>query len=637
MPTTVPSHGTGTSPNGAGPGPGHQARPGTDDELGSRSKPGGGRPVVPGGFPRALASTTSRYGGQALVWAIMAFLVAVPVGAFLLQAFAPRIFDQGSSWFTLSNVSQALQGRTFVGLFNSLWVSVSVCGLDLVIGGTVAWLSMRTNVAGRRIWPGLMWALLLVPTWLMADGWQDLLEPHGAMSEFGLYSPLAYHTLFGPVGVVFVDALATAPYAYLTMSAALGGLGSQLEEAVRVHGGGRVATVRVVVPVLAPAVLASIALVFAETMSDYGVASTLAFQSHFPMATYGIYEAVDNLPAQFGLAGVLSLLLLGCAAIPIAVQSRVTRGRSYAILSGRTRPAARYRLGRRARWGLTSVVGGFFVLALGAPAVGAFTGSFVANLGSPLGGQSLTLSNYQEVFSGSIAYGHSVQEGATGLSAPVLLSTELAVVTATVTVVIALAVARLLAARRPGRFTKAGDLLLLGSIALPGIVLGAGYIFAFNLPIASRVGLDLYETLPLLVMGYLATSIPTSSRIMIGPVAQIHGSILEAARVHGARALGAWRSCYVPVVSRVLVLVWLVTLTKTFFELPISQLLFPPGQEPVSVAIDNWIGNYHPEIGAAMTVVALGACFLVIGLVLGGFRLLAPKGWRRLGGWRSVA
>jgi iron(III) transport system permease protein len=367
------------------------------------------------------------------------------------------------------------------------------------------------------------------------------------------------------------------------------------------------------------------------------VASTLAFQSRFPMATYGIYQSIDNLPAQFGLAGVLSLLLLASAAIPMAVQSRVTRGRSYAILSGRTRPATRYRLGRKTKWTLTSVVAGFFVLALGAPALGAFTGSFVANLGSPLGGQSLTLANYREVFSGSIAYGHSVQEGATGLSSPVLLSTELAAITATVTVVIGLAVARLLAARRPGRFTKAGDLLLLGSIALPGIVLGAGYIFAFNLPVASRFGLDLYETLPLLVMGYLATSIPTSSRIMIGPVAQVHGSLLEAARVHGARALSAWRSCYVPVVSRVLVLVWLVTLTKTFFELPISQLLYPPGEEPVSVAIDNWIGNYHPDIGAAMTVVALGACFLVIGLVLGGFRVLAPKGWRRLGGWRSVA
>jgi iron(III) transport system permease protein len=331
------------------------------------------------------------------------------------------------------------------------------------------------------------------------------------------------------------------------------------------------------------------------------------------------------------------MLLLATAAIPLAVQSRVTKGRSYAILSGRTRPATRYRLNRPARWAFTLGAALFFLLALGAPAVGAFTGSFEKNLGSPIGSHSLTLANYQAIFSGTVGYAHSMEvEGASAAAAPVLLSTWLAAVTATITVVLALAVARMLSRRRPGRLTKAGDLLLLGSIALPGIVLGAGYIFAFNLPVAGRLGLDLYETLPLLVMGYLATSVPTSSRIMMGPVAQVHGSLLEAARVHGARAISAWRSCYVPVVSRALVLVWLVTLTKTFFELPISQLLYPPGEEPVSVAIDNWTNNYHPEIGAAMTVVALGACFVVIGLVLGGFRLLAPRGWRRAGGWQAI-
>lgn len=587
-------------------------------------------------FSAAALALVRRYGGPWLIWAILAFLVAVPVGAFFLQAFSPRLFGQGSAWLTWSNVAQAFKGQTFVGLFNSLWVSGVVCGLDLLIGGGVAWLSMRTDIGGRRVWPGLMWGLLLVPTWLMANGWQDLLEAHGTLSQLGLYSPFLYHRLFSPVGIVFVDSLATAPYAFLTLSAALGGLGSQFEEAVRVHGGGRLATARVVVPVLAPAVLASVALVFVETMSDYGVASTLGFQSHFTMATYGIYQAIDNMPAQFGVAGVISMLLLASAAIPLALQSRVTRGRSYAILNGRTRPATRYRLGRPVKWALTSVVALFFGLSLGAPAVGAVAGSFVANLGSPLGTGGLTLANYREVFSGTIAYGHSLAEGSTGTSGPVVLSTLLAAITATVTVVIGLGVARMLVARRPGRLTKAGDLVLLGSIALPGIVLGAGYIFAFNLPIAGRFGLDLYETLPLLVMGYLATSIPTTSRIMMGPVAQVHGSLMEAGRVHGARALSALRSCYAPVVSRVMVLVWLVTLTKTFWELPISQLLYPPGEQTVSVAIDNWDNNYHPEVGAAMTVVALLACFLVIGLVLGGFRLLAPKGWRRIGGWRSV-
>ena len=332
----------------------------------------------------------------------------------------------------------------------------------------------------------MIWGLLLVPTWLMAEGWQYLVEPHGVFAQLGLDSSSVYHVIFGPAGVVFVLALANAPYAYLTLSAALGGLGSQYGEARSVHewaDGDR----PVVIPVLAPAVLASVALVFVETMSDYGVSSTLAFQSHFQMATYGIYEAISNLPAQFGVAGVLSLLLLLSAALPLALQSRVTRGHYYAILSGRTRPpATRHHLRRPARWATTTIIAGFFLLALGAPALGAFYGSFVSNLGVVIGAHDLTLNAYREVLSGSTAYGHVQVEGASGLAAPLLLSTRLAAIAATVTAVLGLAVARLLAHRRPGRFTKAGDLLLLGSITLPGIVLGAGYIYTFNLPIASQ-------------------------------------------------------------------------------------------------------------------------------------------------------
>ena len=158
---------------------------------------------------------------------------------------------------------------------------------------------------------------------------------------------------------------------------------------------------------------------------------------------------------------------LHCSAVSLHIPGRPSRpGRSPELwhLGG---PANGEPLRPAAALGL------FFLLALGAPGLGAFAGSFVANLGGPLGGQSLTLANYREVFSGSIAYSHSIAEGASGTSGPVLLSTMLAAITATITVVVGLAVARLLSARRPGRFTRAGDLLIPGSIALPGIVLGA--------------------------------------------------------------------------------------------------------------------------------------------------------------------
>ena len=51
------------------------------------------------------------------------------------------------------------------------------------------------------------------------------------------------------------------------------------------------------------------------------------------------------------------------------------------------------------------------------------------------------------------------------------------------------------------------------------------------------------------------------------------------------------------------------------------------------MAIQDNLGNYHFGTGMAQAVVAVGFALLAVAVVLGGYRLLAPKGWRRLGGW----
>jgi iron(III) transport system permease protein len=67
-------------------------------------------------------------------------------------------------------------------------------------------------------------------------------------------------------------------------------------------------------------------------------------------------------------------------------------------------------------------------------------------------------------------------------------------------------------------------------------------------------------------------------------------------------------------------------------ELPISQLLYAPGSPPTSVAIQDNLGNYHFGIGMAQAVIAVAIALLAVALVLGSYRLFAPKGWRRIGG-----
>ena len=77
---------------------------------------------------------------------------------------------------------------------------------------------------------------------------------------------------------------------------------------------------------------------------------------------------------------------------------------------------------------------------------------------------------------------------------------------------------------------------------------------------------------------------------------------------------------------------WLLTFCGVLLELPISQLLYPPGSPPASVAIQGNLGNYHFGTGMAQAVVAVAVALVMVALVLGAYRLFAPRGWRRIGG-----
>ena len=86
-----------------------------------------------------------------------------------------------------------------------------------------------------------------------------------------------------------------------------------------------------------------------------------------------------------------------------------------------------------------------------------------------------------------------------------------------------------------------------------------------------------------------------------------------------------------PLLSRTLVWAWLFGFAGVLFELPISQLLYPPGQEPLSVAITAAFANFSYAPGTTLMVTSVAYAMAVVGLVLLGFRLFAPKGWQRVG------
>jgi iron(III) transport system permease protein len=560
-------------------------------------------------------STAARALGMPLFWLLLALFILIPCASSLLLTFSPRLFDQGSQWFTLTYLRQAFTGATAIAITNSLWVSAAAAGLGLAIGFPIAWLANRTTLPGRRFVMPSMWLVVLLPSWLPALGWERIVQADGVMYRLGLDWPWVTHLIMGPFGVVLLLGLRSVPFTYLAVTAGLAGLGQEFEDAARVHGASRSATLRLIWPMLAPAIWSALAIGFAESISDFGVASTLAYNSNFTLGTYQLYAAINNFPPSFPAASAMGLLLVAAVAIPLAAQARALRGRSYQMLSGRTRQAVRRQLTPRGKATAVTGLGLFYVIALGVPGFGAISASLLGDYG---GSYKLTLVNYRALFHQADQLG------------PLERSLGYGFIAASITVVGGFIAAWLLAQRRQ-KSSRALDFMLLAAVALPSVVFAAGYIFFYNLPVFSSLGVDLYQTQTLLVIAYIASSLPTNARVLVGAVSQLQSSLRDAARAHGAGPFMAWARGVLPVVSRPLTMAWLLTFCGVFLELPISQLLYAPSNPPASVGIQDNLGNYHFGIGMAQSVLAVAIALAVVALVLGGYRLFAPAGWRRIG------
>jgi len=504
-------------------------------------------------------------------------------------------------------------GRSF---FDSLWVSIVAGIIGTMLAAALAFIAERTKVKGKSLYVLGLWAVLLCPSYLIAVGWEEIVLRSGLLGAAGLWSAGIQSFVMGPPGVAMVLGFKGAPFAYFALAPSLSVLGGDLEHAVRVHGGGRLATVRIVGPVLLPAVMSAFIIVFAESIGDFGVATTIAAGAHFPVATYFLYSAIGSYPANFGEAAVVGWLLVLAVGGALISQYALLRGRSFAVLSGRTRPCLPRALTWRGNAIATSFAAGFFILALGVPLVGVISSSVLIPF-TGLHWSSFTLSNYSGLL------------GVQGLMGPVRFSGEVAVICAIAIVTLGGVLARLLSTGGKKVGTKLLDLTLMAAVALPGVVFAAGYIFAYDLPAVTNFGLVLYGTVPLLGMAYVANAVPQSTRILLGPFAQIQESLLAAARVHGASASKAWRKGVLPLLARPIVWAALLAFSAVFLELPISELLSPPGVVPVSVAILRVLGKADIGLGTALSVVAIIFTLVVVGLVLGVFRLLAPAGWRK--------
>ena len=559
-----------------------------------------------------------RFNAWPLLWSVLFVLLVIPTMSFLVLAFSPRLFGQGGSWLTLSAFAEAIQGATLQGMFDSILVSSIAALSATVIAIGLSWAMQRTELFGRRAWNIAIWAVLLMPSYMIAVGWQVVLGNGGALASVGIHSSQLEELFFGPGGYAFVLAIKGVPFGYLAIAGPLAGLGRTHEHAARVHGSGAFGAAAMTARALLPALASSFVIVFAESISDFGTAAVIAPASHFPVATYNLYAALANYPANFPLAAAIGWMLVGSVAITLVIQRRLVAGKSFAALGGRNRFSPPRKLSGPRSLAVAASVAAFFVVALAVPASGALATSLLPPFTKP-SLSNLSLSAYAGTFAQS------------GLGGSVALSLRMALINASATLVVATVVARRLSSRGVSAVGGLLDAALLAAIALPAIVLAAGYIFAYNLPVVASLGIHLYGTLTLLGMAYMAGALPSTSRVLMGPMSQVQDTTVAAARVHGSGVVRAWARGALPLVAPSLLWAWLYAFATTFLELPASEMLSPPGTRTVAVAIVQVFNKSDLIDGTALSVVALLIDVAVIVTVLVTYRLAAPRGWGRVG------
>ena len=455
----------------------------------------------------------------------------------------------------------------------SLGLAAAVTAAAIAIAVPLAWLTVRSDLPGRRAWATLATLPLVIPSYIGAYVFASALGPHGLLAD--LLAPLGVHELppiYGFVGAWLVLTLFTYPLVLIPLRAALRRMDPSLEEAARVMGRPpRDVFASVVLPQLVPAIGAGAVLVALYALSDFGAVSIMRFTS-FTRDIYVAYQSGFGRTDAAALGMVLVLIMLAL----FAVYGRVRGARVLHRTSpGTQRPPAPVRLGPW-RWPALAFCGAIVAVALVLP-VGVLVYWSTKRLSSGLDLATLLTDA-----------GHSLLAGAAAAGAAVLAAIVVA----------------LLSVRYPGSMTRIVERVGYAGYVLPGIVVALALVF-----FSTRVVLPLYQTVPLLVFALTIHYLPLAVTPVGTALLQVPPRLEEAARSLGRSPLAVLRTITTPlVVSGVLGGTALVFL-HAVKELPATLLLAPVGFD--TLATDVWrqttVGFFEASAVPALLLLLVAA------------------------------
>ncbi len=507
----------------------------------------------------------------------IAIFLTFPLLYVTYSAFSGDLSQAGSLWNT----------RLPELLTNTISLALGVSLATLTLGVSTAWVITRYQFWGRAFWDWGFVLPLAIPSFVLAYIYTYLLDTAGPVEQIwqGLTNSDGHiPSPFSFTGALVVMTLNTFPYVYLLARAAFQNFNLSFEEAAQATGATRWEIFwRVSLPLIRPALVASMFLVVLYVVSDFGGVSLLRFQTF----TYAIYQQITG-RFDYQTAALLSLLLVSFALVFLFAERWFRKQSRFYQTSGKVRTATPKPCSFMGGMTINLFFMIIFMAAFGLPIClliqWTFTGWANGEIGSSFGTYIL----------------NSVILSAAAATVALVLGTPLAY----------------LASRMPSRLHVACLQGAYIGYALPGPVAALTLLILFTDMIPF-----LYGTVFVLILAYLIHYLPAGLQAMESALQQVNPNLEEAARNLGAKGIRTFIQVTFPLVRKGFLGAWLLMFVLCMKELPATLLLRPIGFDTLAVRI--WL-----EASEELYQLAAPPALLIVLLTIPAVFLLSKKNWQ---------
>ena len=525
-----------------------------------------------------------------LMGIVLTFTTVAPIIAIVQDTFKihPGTIDAHltgqSSGYTIVNytdlfTSKLARANLWTPLLNTVWLAVGTCIVSIVFGGIMAFLITRTNLKFKQYLSSIFIFPYIMPQWTLAVVWQHLFNSNAVTgTSNGLLTSLTGITMpiwwcKGLFPSLVVLGLHYAPFAYILIGGIFRNMDANLEEAATILDTPKWKIMtRITLPMVKPAILSTILLVFGSAMGSYPV-------PHYLGLTTLSTKYVSMNSKYTGEASILAIIMMVFGvAIMLLNQISLTSRKNYTTVTGKSGQISKIDLGP-AKWIIaiilvcTTFFTSIFPILLFAfetflPNPGDYSFLYTGDMANLTTKWWITSENVTEngmYGQMGILYNNTIR---TAFFGTLFVSVACALIAGTIGTLIGYAVSK----DRRGKWANYVNAVAFLPYLMPSIAVGVAFFILF-----SNKYINLFNTYWLLIIVGTVKYIPFASRASLNSMLQLSGEIEESAIILNIPWIQRMTRIIIPIQKSSIISGYLLPFMTCLRELSLFMLLCVQG------------------------------------------------------------